>query len=340
MVFDKNGDGWFNVKNDTRLHSQRLLDIGVVLPTALLMVDDTTLLECYIRDTWENPTEYYGDNEGKTRMAFVFSDTILDARYNYAGDSIAVILKDSTTYLFSAQNGKPFDNDNNAAYGIIKRAREEQECYKYSSHYVLEDSSFCNDGIVCVNGKIFAYESLIDIHQRNDMNIEADTHELSWVTPEQEQHIRQQMLDSFPKGRWTPFLSFYNSYLELDDTERNYIKMIFPFSLTIDKQRLFFAIPIPNRGAKLDNLQMCLYGYYPYSQDIFYTSCLPITYGELKTIHLTTDERTLVINAGEENQMIIPMHPLPELVEECKAMFFDWQMTDEERYEIYSKIND
>ena len=58
------------------------------------------------------------------------------------------------------------------------------------------------------------------------------------------------------------------------------------------------------------------------------------------TLYFTEDDQYLVVNYGEETQKVIYLPPLEQLVDSCKNMFFDWQMTEEERYQTYIHMND
>ena len=85
---------------DEGKNTLRISDISPDDYCALIIADDTTLLECYIR-SWDN------DDEGKTRLAlYDFHKPLLTACYSDDGKWIAVMATDSTYYLFDEKRGE------------------------------------------------------------------------------------------------------------------------------------------------------------------------------------------------------------------------------------------
>ena len=129
-------------------------------------------------------------------------------------------------------------------------------------------------------------------------------------------------------------LRYYaNSY----DTEENE-HIVFPTTISPDGKRVMIAC-YPNVGSSVLRKDLyVLYGYYPENGAIFYSKSLP--YKKINSIHFTKDGRSVVVDADEGEQLLIPMLPLPELMEESQSLFFRWWMSDRERYNAYKSIND
>lgn len=322
-----------------RSHSIRLLDMGGVLPTILLAVDDTTLLECFIRESWNIHTKSAGGDHGKTRMAFMFHDEIMDAQYNESGDSIAVLLVDSTTYLFAAENGRELKSDSMEALAIIHDGQTMRK--KYIQPIPAKTGGFSYK--MCIGDKLYDKGYLIDnrTYEYND----PDFLELKIMTNEEELVLRR-WIDSLPasnlisKFRNSYYLSQeeYDRFFKDDTVEVATIK--FPFAVTKNRKRLFFVLPKLISDSPMSELPLELYGCYLESGECFFQKELPIKYGELKSLYFTDNERNIVVEGVDEYIILFPTPSLPDLIEDCKAMFFDWQMSDEERYEIYSKTNE
>ena len=79
-------------------------------------------------------------------------------------------------------------------------------------------------------------------------------------------------------------------------------------------------------------------GVYPHNGATFYEKMLPDGF-IVHTMHFTEDDQFIVVNSGEDTQLIIPLKPLPEFMEQCNKMFFmDW-MPEEEKYAMISQYN-
>ena len=126
-------------------------------------------------------------------------------------------------------------------------------------------------------------------------------------------------------------------YAESYDDETNE-HINFPTTISPDGKRVMIAC-YPNVGSSVLRKDLyVLYGYYPENGAIFYSRSLP--YEQINSIHFTKDGRTVVVDGDDGEQLVIPMHPLPELMQESQSLFFRWYMPDRERYNAYKSIND
>ena len=108
---------------DEGKNTLRISDISPDDYCALIIADDTTLLECYIR-SWDN------DDEGKTRLAlYDFHKPLLTACYSDDGKWIAVMATDSTYYLFDEKRGEYHEELEDSARCFLAQNEKRKTSY-------------------------------------------------------------------------------------------------------------------------------------------------------------------------------------------------------------------
>lgn len=149
-----------------------------------------------------------------------------------------------------------------------------------------------------------------------------------YPSPEQKQQMQNYLdtLSSLDKDLiFFPRTYLYNEYDSIYERRK-------------PQERYYWPLALNPKGNRVATLQRNgIYGIYPHNGTIFF---LTIPSYRVHTLHFTKDDQYLVVNAGEETQEVIYLPPLETLLDSCKNMFFDWRMTEEERYQTYIHMND
>lgn len=299
--------------------------------TTLIIADDTTVLECYIT---------YLDPFGLTRLAlYSFHKPLQTACYSEDGKWIAVMAKDSTYYLFDDKHGYGCPGFEDTAKCIIERNEIRKSTYlsQKDRGIILHDGTVINGSQLKLGNNRFKDDEDDILSQLYTPSPEDELLSQKYMDSlYAHYYIKREALDSllitdsvdintiWCSATLGPLCSslrkYYKENPELYIARNNYIYCMSP-----DKQRIVFATK--NR----------LSGFYVNKEDLFYSKEFEGLI--IHTLHFTNDNQWLVINAGEDTQKIIYMKPLPELIEDCKALFFNWEMPIDERFEAYKQLN-
>ncbi len=299
--------------------------------TTLIIADDTTVLECYIT---------YLDPFGLTRLAlYSFHKPLQTACYSEDGKWIAVMAKDSTYYLFDDKHGYGCPGFEDTAKCIIERNEIRKSTYlsQKGKGIILHDGTVINGSQLKLGNNRFKDDEDDILSQLYTPSAEDELLSQKYMDSlYAHYYIKREALDSLliadsvdintiwcsaTLGHLCSSLrKYYKENPELYIARNNYIYCMSP-----DKQRIVFATK--NR----------LSGFYVNKEDLFYSKEFEGLI--IHTLHFTNDNQWLVINAGEDTQKILYMKPLPELIDDCKALFFNWEMPIDERFEAYKQLN-
>ncbi len=308
----------------------------------LITIDDV-LYDCYIQ----------GDDRGQTRLCIhdfpAFKNWelfIADATYDHTGTKIAVMLRlDSIGienkcqeqhfdyYLYDAHTGSIIQDDTSKVYArqLIEKVDERRS--KASNDY---DAVWSRYLYTTPNTKIQYEGRQPKVYQKKDYKPLGALENISLFIPSTEQVIQVRMhldtLSSLP-DYLTDFTRSFDFEGEDSFIDNNATRHEWPLAISPDLKRLVLVNP-PNAWRR-GIFQIC--GLYPHNGAIYYDKMLP---NEVHSLHFTEDDQYLVVNYGEETQEVIYLPPLEQLVDSCKNMFFDWQMTEEDRYQTYIHMND
>lgn len=338
---DANAYGWkYHVKDGEVIrsyqhHTSRLqmCDISSVDGRCLIIADDTTLLDCFRFCEYTNPF----DNDpifGKTNICFHdFHQSVSNAAYSADCNRIAVLLKDSSCLLYDANTGKAIVNEYAAdtARVILQQVKARQfSLYKEDNgsggvwyDLPIEDSLFMRipsirEVIVCRPPVEEKLPDIVDIplyeptlEEEDAMLSRLDSAEL----PSE--------LSSFKRS----FIADENDTLLEQGTRYHW-----PMAFNQAKDRVFLMRP-KWRGHEVS--VVC--GVYPATGGVFYEAYL---LADVHSIRFSQDDNYVVVNPGEKSENIIYLPPLLKLLEECGPLFFQWEMSGEERYQTYIHMND
>lgn len=312
-----------------------------------LITDHRALYECFIPET------NWSDNGGSARLCIhdfpTYRDwkrTVADAVYDPEGKQIAIALRwdsiesDDLTadqhfeyYLYSTQTGKMVVNDtaNTYAQKLIEQVEDRRE--KYSD----KDDSFSAYLSTPFGRRILFYgRQAVVLLDRNYLpSVRLQNISLCIHPNEQISKVREHLdtLSTLP-DYLTDFTRSFDFEGENPFAEDNNPKRHeWPLAASPDLKRLVLVRP-PNVWA--EGLYR-IYGLYTDDGSVFFKKILP---NEVHTIYFTEDGQYLVVNYGEETQEEIYLPPLEKLTDQCKSMFFDWQMSEDERYQTYLHMND
>ncbi len=299
--------------------------------TTLIIADDTTVLECYIT---------YLDPFGLTRLAlYSFHKPLQTACYSEDGKWIAVMAKDSTYYLFDDKHGYGCPGFEDTAKCIIERNEIRKSTYlsQKGKGIILHDGTVINGSQLKLGNNRFKDDEDDILSQLYTPSAEDELLSQKYMDSlYAHYYIKREALDSLLiadsvdintiwcsvtlRPLCSSLRKYYKENPELYIARNNYIYCMSP-----DKQRIVFATK--NR----------LSGFYVNKEDLFYSKEFEGLI--IHTLHFTNDNQWLVINAGEDTQKILYMKPLPELIDDCKALFFNWEMPIDERFEAYKQLN-
>lgn len=299
--------------------------------TTLIIADDTTVLECYIT---------YLDPFGLTRLAlYSFHKPLQTACYSEDGKWIAVMAKDSTYYLFDDKHGYGCPGFEDTAKCIIERNEIRKSTYlsQKGKGIILHDGTVINGSQLKLGNNRFKDDEDDILSQLYTPSAEDELLSQKYMDSlYAHYYIKREALDSlliadsvdintiWCSATLGPLCSslrkYYKENPELYIARNNYIYCMSP-----DKQRIVFATK--NR----------LSGFYVNKEDLFYSKEFEGLI--IHTLHFTNDNQWLVINAGEDTQKILYMKPLPEMIEDCKTLFFNWEMPIDKRFDAYRQLD-
>lgn len=305
-----------------------LTDISNDDKRCLLIVDDTTLLDCWVfqGEEWWRRSD---DEFGPTRLCLHnFNDSIANAAYSKNGDTIAVQLWDNSYYMFHSKNGKEIITENGIeqAKSIISQTKPRQ--------LDLLKADIGNERIwypVQINENILVQPTSIreiEVYHYNKKGIEhPDNIDIYQPSPKTIEKVRAH-LDTLPLP--SHLTHFPRSYYLDENGGKTDKRYHWPIATNKDESRLALLRPVWNNNYSIS----CIYASTGY-QFFQVLEWMPV-----HTLHFSEDDQYLVVNYGEESQQLYYLPPLEQLVDSCKNMFFDWQMTEEERYQTYIHMND
>lgn len=285
----------------------------------ILIADDTTLLDCYIDK----------NIEGCTRLCIHdIHAEICNAAYSEDGSQIALITKDSVYLLYDANTGMKLGGTKEVATRILYMASLRQ-------HYLLieDDHHGCRWKSISINDAITIMPlNIRSVCIEREPSRKKSMHDarssIYYPSPEQKQQMQNYLdtLSSLNKDLiFFPRTYLYNEYDSIYERRK-------------PQERYYWPLALNPKGNRVATLQRNgIYGIYPHNGTIFF---LTIPSYRVHTLHFTKDDQYLVVNAGEETQEVIYLPPLETLLDSCKNMFFDWRMTEEERYQTYIHMND
>lgn len=305
-----------------------LTDISNDDKRCLIIADDTTLLDCWIfqgEEWWRRSDREFGP----TRLYLHnIDDTIANAAYSNNGDTIAIQLCDNSYYMFNSKNGKEIITVNGIeqAKRIISQTKPRQldllkadignERVWYpiqiNENILVQPTSIREIEVYHYNKKRIEHPDNIDIYQPSTKTIEK---------------VRAH-LDTLPLP--SHLTHFPRSYYLDENGEKTDRRYDWPIATNKDETRLALLKPVWHNYYSIS----CIYASTGY-QFFQVTGTVPV-----HTIHFSEDDQYLVVNYGEESQQLYYLPPLEQLVDSCKNMFFDWHMTEEERFQTYIHMND
>lgn len=335
-----------------RRNEKGCLDIFDIHPNDItcLIVCDNTLLECFIQDMG------YGDN-GKTRLCIhdfpEYKDWptyIIDAAFDETGELIAVQLESDSLdeeghfrdyridyILYDWYTGMLISNDSSSviAERLIRKV-EARRTVVTDEEY--EREGLWTSGISAVPDRRiqYAHGRKVEAYwNRTYQKEKSEDLKLFHPTSEQEKKAREH-LDTLPTlpSVLTSFTRSFH-YDEEDSLMNIGDRVRYNWPMTINKAN--------NRIALLDPPSVWspgiydVYCIYPHNGSIFWSKRF---YTEVHSLHFTEDDEYLVVNAGEKDEQIMYLPTLQNLVDSCKNMFFDWRMDENERYQIFTHLND
>ena len=332
----ENADNWKCFVEDDKIkftcedydNSLTLTDISNDDKRCLIIVDDTTLLDCWIfqgEEWWRRSDREFGP----TRLYLHnIDDTIANAAYSNNGDTIAIQLCDNSYYMFNSKNGKEIITENvkEQAKRIISQTKPRQldllkadignERVWYpiqiNENILVQPTSIREIAVYHYNKKGLKYPDKIDVYQPSKETIE---------------RVRSH-LDTLPLP--SHLTHFPRSYYLDENGGKTDKRYHWPIATNKDETRMAILRPVWHNNYSIS----CIYASTGY-QFFQVTGTVPV-----HTIHFSEDDQYLVVNYGEESQQLYYLPPMEQLVDSCKNMFFDWQMTEEERYQTYIHMND
>lgn len=332
----ENADNWKCFVEDDKIkftsedydNSLTLTDISNDDKRCLIIVDDTTLLDCWIfqgEEWWRRSDREFGP----TRLYLHnIDDTIANAAYSNNGDTIAIQLCDNSYYMFNSKNGKEIITENvkEQAKRIISQTKPRQldllkadignERVWYpiqiNENILVQPTSIREIAVYHYNKKGLKYPDKIDVYQPSKETIE---------------RVRSH-LDTLPLP--SHLTHFPRSYYLDENGGKTDKRYHWPIATNKDETRMAILRPVWHNNYSIS----CIYASTGY-QFFQVTGTVPV-----HTIHFSEDDQYLVVNYGEESQQLYYLPPMEQLVDSCKNMFFYWQMTEEERYQTYIHMND
>lgn len=300
---------------DTNTDNLRIADLYADQANCLIIADDTTLLDCYLFD-------------GLTRLCIHVSDTIKDAAFNKNGHFIAILLADSSRLLYDWETGKQIhENADEMAQDILSKAAQ-RRFLSHETIFIEEDQYYVRPVTISLTDNINLYGN--EIRRVKEIYQTPSLDELSLFYPDsiQIQQLRAH-LDTIKLPTVLRPLQCSYDVTTFDGTDCQ--RYIWPLTTNKTQNRIAMEMPINwNDG----NIIYCVY---PHNFAISYEK--PIM-TPVHSLNFTEDDQYLVINAGEDTEEIIYLPPLPQLMDTCRNMFFDWGMTYEDGFQTFIHMND
>lgn len=355
-ISTRNAQQWRWVVRDGRIQFgmqnhdyTQMLTITDIHPddSRCLIIGHNAVYDCFIR------APYWEDN-GHTRLCLHdFPEKkdketcVTNATYSEDGNLIAIQLQydsigtDSIVisdlydyYLYDSHTGDIIQNDTSSVYAQHLIDNVEKRRGEIDPDYIDLDGDWEGTRLVVTPNSKFRYQ-LRQIYLSID-RVETDTK--SAIAPmyipsqEQEQSMRAH-LDTLST---MPIVTFTRSFC-YDETDTIYYigeekRYHWPLAISPDQKRVVMMKPMSN----WDDIYT-LYGVYPHNGAIFFSKKLST---EVRTIHFTEDNQYVIVNAGDADEQAIYLPPLNELFKTCMNMFFDWQMSSDDRYQTYLHMND
>ena len=311
-----------------------------------LITNDNALYECYIMHG-----DYY-EHSGHARMCIhdfpAIRDRkirIADAAYSENGSEIAIkVVYDSIKpdgfsaydewiskyYLFDAADGNRIDCDNST-----ERAKQLIQLTENRFGEYEDDELWSSILHVSKDIKLQFEGRNLFVYQKHDQSV-PDDEIYTIYSPDTGQEEKTRLyidtLSSLPDVLTSFTRSFY---LDGEDHSRAHVDSMryhWPLAISPDNKRVVMLSPpsiwYPH--------QYNLYGIYLHNGAIFFKKSVA---KEVHSLHFTEEGERIIVNAGSDDQLIFHVPSLPNLVDSCKNMFFDWTMTDEERYQTYIHMN-
>lgn len=323
----------------------RITDIHPNDTRCLLVVNDTTLLDCFIY-TGEDKYLVSSGEFGTTRLCIHdIHSNISEAAYTSSGDSIAILLSDSTILLYDALTGKRIHDDTASAQTLTEACARRQKAYEFYEEKDEEGANGRPKVIELTDYTRLSYDVagayIVTLSTDNEIIKQRLLTDSSWTIHVVDSTVEKNMsrlLDSIPLSKELLIIKrtyYWNAKFNPADTILNTpprYRYVYPLAVNKWQNRVAVALL-----AESDNEPQMIYCLYPHNGAACYKHPY---YHEVHTLHFTEDDQYLVVNYGEETQEVIYLPPLEQLVDSCKNMFFDWQMTEEERYQTYIHMND
>lgn len=296
---------------------------------ALIIADDTTVLECFMWDI---------DGESTRLALHQFHKPLLTACYKEDGEWIAVMARDSTYYLFDVKHGYGCPGFEDTAKCIIERneIRKSSLLTPKNSAIRLHDGTIYSRRGIKRDKQSFAYngDDILSHLYKPTKKIE-DKWKSYMDSIYGYYYIEIDLLDSLLRSDSVDIVE-YASDIDIWDYETHaenyylkhpelYVPNGYIYCISPDEKRIFYTT--------YEHDYLC--GIYTETGKSFY-------YNEdidANSIYFSDDNQWLIVNAGEEDQKILSMKPLPDLVEDCKKLFCHWEMSSSERFDAYKRLN-
>ena len=315
-------DGRMEVFETDDRNDVRLTDIHPNDSLCLLATGDTALVECILRSP-------KAAKNGLTRLCIRDLQSPVDeAAYDATGEKIAIRQEDGSLALYEAKKGKRLQaaDADEQAEAILRAAR--RRCI-----HTLQSVGSNARQIVPVDGTIqieynYATRFIRILRERRYEDHPAPfaptADQLIRLSKEQDKALRDQ-IESLPLPATVS--AFRRSYDET--TGERYPRLL---AASPDGSRIVLQKPVN----EVEN-GYHIYGIYAHNGAVFFHQEMPC---EIQTLHFAKDNRHVVVNFGQETQEVFDLPTLEQLAGSCKQLFFDWKMTDDERYQTYIHMND
>lgn len=347
---DANIKYWkYHVENDAVIGSSQndvecrlsLRDIHPSDYRCLIIADDTTVLDCYhtIIDDYGNL--YMGATDytfGWTRLALHdFHQSVSNAAYSAEGNKIAVMLADSNYMLYDAETGEQIlgDSATMEASAILQAVQARQYSLIKEND---EDGSIYYDELpisdsITIRTKSTQYGIDVAVCKIPEPEKEYNIEDITLYKPSEEEVQSMRLrLDTteFP----TYLTSFKRSFVinENDTAWESGERYHWPMGFNRAGDRVVLMKP-----KVIGDEWTRLFGIYPATGGVFYRVGVAM---DVHTIHFSEDDNFVVVNKGEDTQIILYVPRLLTMLEACGPMFFKWEMSYEERYQMYLHMND
>jgi len=307
----------------------------------LIIADDTTVLDCYHTIIDDYDDQYMGATDytfGWTRLALHdFHQSVSNAAYSAEGNKIAVMLADSNCMLYDAETGEQIlgDSATMEASAILQAVQARQYSLIKEND---EDGSIYYDELpisdsITIRTKSTQYGIDVAVCKIPEPEKEYNIEDITLYKPSEEEVQSMRLrLDTteFP----TYLTSFKRSFVinENDTAWESGERYHWPMGFNRAGDRVVLMKP-----KVIGDEWTRLFGIYPATGGVFYRASIAT---DVHTIHFSEDDNFVVVNKGEDTQIIFYVPRLLTMLEACGPMFFRWEMSYEERYQMYLHMND